>query len=337
MTIARAAVVALLAGSAASAAAQDGGKTLSAKEIYAADAKSVVLILAGNANGQGELGTGSVIDASGRVLTNAHVVIDDRTHEPYPSIRIYLKPAKVTGDAQTDMQDPLVATVSRFDRALDLALLVPERAPSVPALALGDDAAVEPGDPVVAIGHPEQGGLWTLTQGVISTVVADLGGVAGKNAFQTDASINRGNSGGPLIDRGGNIVGVNTSMARKAADGLTITSVNFSIRSSVARAWLGADAPAAAAAAPAPAPAPDTSTPTVPAPAPVVSAPAAPATPPFASKPPVAAPKAKALMLTPAKPYRIDDVVEAKLKELNEQADEMHDEIQKRFAAPKTP
>src|SRR5439155_16151077 len=101
------------------------------------------------------------------------------------------------------------------------------------SLALGDDSGVEPGDPVVAIGHPEQGGLWTLTQGVVSTVIADLGGVAGKNAFQTDASINRGNSGGPLIDRSGNIIGVNTSMARKAADGLTITSVNFSVRASV--------------------------------------------------------------------------------------------------------
>jgi serine protease Do len=309
-------------------AAASAPKTLSAKEIYAADAKSVVLILAGNPSGSGELGTGSVVDASGRVLTNAHVVIDDRTGKPFPVIRVYLKPAKITGDAKIDMADPIAAKVGRYDRALDLATLELARAPKVPGLTLGNDSSVEPGDPVVAIGHPEQGGLWTLTQGVISTVVADLGGVPGKNAFQTDASINRGNSGGPLIDRSGNIVGVNTSMARKAADGLTITSVNFSIKSSVAKAWLSNTAtPAAVAdetAAPADEAAAAAPTPAAPAPTPVPVAPLPPA------------PKTKPVMVTPAKPYRIDDVVAQGMKEMDEQADEMHDEIQKRLT-PKTP
>ena len=301
-------------------------KTLSAKEIYEADAKSVVLILAGTPSGSGELGTGSVIDASGRVLTNAHVVIDDRTGRPYPSVRVYLKPAKITGDSKRDMADPIATTVARYDRALDLAVLELARAPRVPVLTLGDDAGVETGDPVVAIGHPEQGGLWTLTQGVISTVIADLGGVPGKNAFQTDASINRGNSGGPLIDRTGAIVGVNTSMARKAADGLTITSVNFSIKSSVARAWLDGSAPNAAAAAPA---AEDSAPAAAPA-APVAAAPAAPAAP----LPP--APKTKPAMLTPAKPYRIDDVLAREMKEMEDLGDEMHEEIMRR-SAPKAP
>ena len=315
-----AALIAVVPAFADDVAAPAGAKTLSAKEIYSSDAKSVVLILAGNSGGQGELGTGSVIDASGRVLTNAHVVIDDKTHQPYPIVRVYLKPTRVTGDAKIDMTDPINATVARYDRALDLAVLELAHAPNVPALSLGDDSVVETGDPVVAIGHPEQGGLWTLTQGVISTVVADLGGVPGKNAFQTDASINRGNSGGPLIDRTGSIVGINTSMARKAADGLTITSVNFSIKSSVARAWLGA--PAAAQA--------DTPA------APPAAAPALPlAKAPVAALPP--APKTKPAMLTPAKPYRIDDVVAAGMKEMDDQADEMHNEIQKRFAPTQTP
>ncbi len=234
-------------------ASKPAAKTLSAKEIYQKDAPSVVLILAGRPTGQGELGTGSVIDASGRVLTNAHVIVDDKTGEPYPSIKVYMKPAKITGDPKVDLADPIKAKVARYDRALDLAVLELDRNPRVPALSLGDDAAVETGDAVVAIGHPEQGGLWTLTQGVVSTVLADLGGVQGKDAFQTDASINRGNSGGPLIDRTGTIIGINTSMARKAADGLTITSVNFSIKSSVARRWLNGEsrpAPAAPAAPP---------------------------------------------------------------------------------------
>jgi len=335
--IANAALAALLA--AAPARAQDleaaagrsaAPKALSAKEIYEKDAKSVVLILAGLPSGRGELGTGSVIDGAGRVLTNAHVVIDDASGKPYPTVRVFLKPAKVSGDAKRDMTDPIPAKVARYDRALDLAVLELDRAPRVPALALGDDAAVEPGDPVVAIGHPEQGGLWTLTQGVVSTVVADLGGVPGKNAFQTDASINRGNSGGPLIDRSGAIIGVNTSMARKAADGLTITSVNFSIRSAVARAWLGAPAPTPAAdvegmdaaAAPASEDATlDAAGAPAAKPAPKPAAPAAPLPPP---------PETKPVIVTPAKPYRIDDVVAAGVKEMEDQADEMHAEIQRR-------
>lgn len=282
---------------------------LSAKEIYQKDAPSVLLILGSSPGGQGELGTGSVIDSAGRVLTNAHVVIDDRTGAPFPTLRVYRKPAKVTGDTKKDLSDPVTVKVARFDRALDLALLEPSRDLGVPAIALGDDAAVEPGDPVVAIGHPEQGGLWTLTQGVVSTVVADLGGVSGKDVFQTDASINRGNSGGPLLDRSGAIVGVNTSMARKAADGLTITSVNFSIKSSVARRWLRGEAPPVAPAAPASAP----------------EEPAKPAAP--AELPP--APQTKPVVVTPAKPYRIDDLLEAE-KEMEDMGRDMSEEIRRR-------
>jgi serine protease Do len=94
------------------------------------------------------------------------------------------------------------------------------------------------GDQVYAIGHPEQGGLWSLTTGVISAFRQNYGGVPGKNLFQTDASINRGNSGGPLLDTRGNMVGINSMIARKAADGMTITDVNYSIMSSVALNWL---------------------------------------------------------------------------------------------------
>jgi serine protease Do len=295
-------------------------KTLSAKEIYQYDAPSVVLILAGRPTGQGELGTGSVIDSSGRVLTNAHVIVDDRTGQPFPSIKVYMKPAKITGDPKADLANPIAATVARYDRALDLAVLELSRNPGVPALKLGDDAGVETGDSVVAIGHPEQGGLWTLTQGVVSTVLADLGGVKGKDAFQTDASINRGNSGGPLIDRGGVIIGINTSMARKATDGLTITSVNFAIKSSVARRWLnGESRPATVAVASDAAPA-----------VAVADDHAAPAPAPVASLPP--APKTKPVIVTPAKPYREEDVIEQQMKEMDDMGEEMHQEIQRRAA-----
>jgi serine protease Do len=73
---------------------------------------------------------------------------------------------------------------------------------------------------------------------VVSAYWQDYGGVQGKNLFQTDASINRGNSGGPLLDEQGIMIGINSMIARKAPDGLMITDVNFSIKSNVALKWL---------------------------------------------------------------------------------------------------
>jgi serine protease Do len=92
--------------------------------------------------------------------------------------------------------------------------------------------------PVVAIGHPETAGLWTMTTGIVSSVVKDFQGVKGKDIFQTEASINRGNSGGPLLNQFGQMVGINTSISRRAADGLAITGINFSLKSSVPVQWL---------------------------------------------------------------------------------------------------
>ncbi|MBI5209004.1 MAG: trypsin-like peptidase domain-containing protein [Elusimicrobia bacterium] len=240
-------------------AAEPSGGDLSPKQIYQHYAPAVVLVMCFAEDGNGELGTGSVLDDSGKIITNAHVVIRKSTQRPYPTVRVYFKPRKITGDPKVDLADPVEAEVAAYDAKLDLAVLqLKERPGSLTVMPLGDADAVEPGDSVIAIGHPEQGGLWTLTSGVVSTVIADLGGVAGKNAFQTDASINRGNSGGPLISRKGAMIGVNTSMARKAPDGLTITAVNFSVKSSVVKKWLASAGVRAeyAELAPSPAPAP---------------------------------------------------------------------------------
>jgi serine protease Do len=317
------------------------------KSIYRKASKSVALIICASNEGSGELGTGSVVDAARRrILTNAHVVIQDSTHQPWPLVRLYFKPAHMTGDAKTDMVDPVEGRVVAFDRALDLALVEASRLPpDADAIALDDPRGVEVGDRVAAIGHPEQGGLWTLTTGVISTLVADVGGVKGKNAFQTDTSINRGNSGGPLLDARGRIVGVNTSMARKAADGLAITSVNFALRSDVARRWMaaqdetlayGAAAPAAlvaenpppsrsvvnagAPAAPAPAPAPS----------PALSTPAPRAAPAPAPRP-APAPAPKRETITESKPYDRDAVIAAEIAKMETMGEEMHEEIQKKM------
>lgn len=294
---------------------------LTPKEIYQKAGPAVVLLLCVDKQGAGELGTGSFIDAQGRILTNAHVVLD-ASGRPFEKIRVYRKPARLTGDSKIDLADPLPARLLKWDRGLDLALLELEEKPEgIAPLAFGDSDAVEAGESVVAIGHPEQGGLWTLTQGVLSTVIADLGGVKGKDVFQTDASINRGNSGGPLIARSGELIGVNTSMARKASDGLTITSVNFAVKSNVARRWLAsagaAPAPPAAkpAAKPAAAPAPRKPTPKPAA----AETPAKPA-------PIAAAPK----ILTPAKPFKAEDLLAQEMAEMEDLEKELQGEIEKR-------
>ncbi|MCX5794543.1 MAG: serine protease [Elusimicrobia bacterium] len=215
------------------------GPEFNPRSIYAKASPAVVLIICSDKDGGGELGSGSMLDVSGKVLTNAHVVIRDSTRQPWPVIRVYFKPAKMTGDPQQDLVDPAEAEVLQYDSSLDLALIRTKTAPPRAAtLSLGDPEGVSVGDRVAAIGHPEQGGMWTLTTGIVSTVVANLGNVKGKKGFQTDASINRGNSGGPLVDASGNIIGVNTLMSRKAADGLAITGVNYAVRADVAKRWL---------------------------------------------------------------------------------------------------
>ena len=108
----------------------------------------------------------------------------------------------------------------------------------LPVVDVSESGRARIGDRVVAIGHPEQGGLWTLTTGVISAEVDNFNGVKGKHVFQTETGLNRGNSGGPLLDGEGRMIGVNTAIARVASDGLPITSISFSLKSSVATQWL---------------------------------------------------------------------------------------------------
>ena len=344
--------VAALAVLAAAPAAGQGD--ISAREIYQRVGPGVVLIMAVGQGGSGELGTGSIIDEQGHVLTNAHVVVRSDAAQPYSSIRVYLKPAKLTGDPQTDLTNPLAAKVVTWDRALDLALLQIEGNPGrLSVVPFGDAAAVQAGDPVVAIGHPEQGGLWTLTQGVVSTVVANLGGVQGKNVFQTDASINRGNSGGPLLDGHGAMIGVNTSMARQAKDGLTITSVNFSIQSDVVKGWLAKNDPqvryiaAGVAAKAVTAPAAEQS---VAAANPALAPASAPVEVKSAASKPVpqvdiTAPEkvlakvepakpVEPMILTPVQPYQAEELIQKEISEMDDMGKEMEQEIQRRQQQP---
>ena len=212
------------------------------RKIYSETSKAVVLIT-GFEPGQQEMskGTGSIISSDGFVLTNAHVIIDQSTGRPFNNLRIFLKPDRVSGDLRKDTSLKYRAELVRFSENLDLALLR-IKSSSIgnlsATLEFSDSDLVSIGDPVIAIGHPEQGGLWTLTTGTISSHINNYGNMPGKNVFQTEASLNRGNSGGPLINSHGHIVGVNSMISRKAKDGLAITGINFSIKSRVAVNWL---------------------------------------------------------------------------------------------------
>jgi serine protease Do len=173
------------------------------------------------------------------VLTNAHVVIDETTDRPFTRLMVYLKPDRVTGDPKHDLSRGMKARVVAYSQPLDLALLkLDEVKAPFPVVILSDSETTHIGDHVVAIGHPEQGGLWTLTTGTISAEFDHFKGVRGKHVFQTETGINRGNSGGPLLDRQGRMVGVNTAIARMAADGMPIASISFSLKSAVAKQWI---------------------------------------------------------------------------------------------------
>lgn len=213
-----------------------------AKEIYQETSKAVVLITARDSGQKhASMGTGSIIRSDGIVITNTHVIFSEKTDQPLGDIRAYLKPERLTGNIKEDSARMYKATLLAYNQKLDLAILKIQGlnpAIALPCLRFANPDIVSIGDPVLAIGHPENAGLWTLTTGTISGQKQDYQGTPGKNVFQTETSINRGNSGGPLIDSNGNMVAINSNMYRRAADGLAVTGINFSIKSSVAVDWL---------------------------------------------------------------------------------------------------
>ncbi|MFO0728736.1 MAG: serine protease [Myxococcota bacterium] len=213
------------------------GGEMTPRDIYKNLGRAVVLVFATDGSAQGSAGTGSIITPDGQIITNCHVI--SKEGKAYKKVFIYLKPDKLTGSMQDDLKERFEAQIVEMDTELDLALLKMKAPPAgLPTIPFADPEKVEIGDPVVAIGHPETGGLWTMTTGIVSSVVKDFQGTHGKDVFQTEASINRGNSGGPLLNQWGQMVGINTSISRRAADGLAITSINFSLKSSVPVEWM---------------------------------------------------------------------------------------------------
>jgi S1-C subfamily serine protease len=187
------------------------GEGLTPAEIFERDADGVVFITAEVI--QRELsafdlqpqerrnvstGTGFVIDDAGSIVTNAHVVSGARRVE-------------IQGDGGKGRE----AEVIGVDTSTDLALLkVDPKGTKLDPLALGSSKDVEVGDPTVAIGNPF-GLQRTLTTGVVSAVgrqISAPNGLTIDDVLQTDAALNPGNSGGPLLDAAGRVIGVNSAI-----------------------------------------------------------------------------------------------------------------------------
>ncbi len=147
------------------------------------------------------LGSGFIISADGYVVTNNHVISPPDTRAKLESITITLPDG-------TEYEADLVGA----DAASDLAVLKIRANRTFPFVRFGDSSEARVGDWVVAIGNPfGLGG--TVTSGIISAVYRNTGqGGAYDRYLQTDASINRGNSGGPLFDMRGNVIGINNAI-----------------------------------------------------------------------------------------------------------------------------
>ena len=273
-------------------------EAFSASDIYRNASNSVVLIFGFEDGGAGSSGTGSVLTQDGLILTNNHVIANATSGKLFGNIVIYFKPNPISGDNKKDLAKPYLVEVVARDKDLDLALLRVQNPPAdLRPLEVADSEEVDIGESVAAIGHPGGGGLWTLTTGTVSSKRRDQA----RDIFQTDTAINPGNSGGPLLDEYSRLVGVNTFVRRVNEQGLPLEGLNYSLRASLALAWVnrqGATRVAAVArenmaATPAPAPAPAPRAESTPTPAPQAQ-PEAPLVPRYepAPAPPVRAPVA---------------------------------------------
>jgi len=155
---------------------------------------------------QRSMGSGVVVDAGGYIMTNAHVVANARR------VEVVVTPPGDEGAASarlTARGRRVEASIVGVAKELDLALLKIDAAWSPPPLPLADYDALRQGQLVFAFGSPE-GLRNSVTMGVVSAVARQPDVDNPLVYVQTDAPINHGNSGGPLVDVDGHIVGINT-------------------------------------------------------------------------------------------------------------------------------
>jgi len=170
------------------------------------------------------LGSGIIVDPTGYILTNNHVV----EHATSVSVLVYRRRNKPGGGLEAGERYP--ATLVGRDSLTDLALLKVS-ADGLPALTLADSDKVHVGQLALAFGSP-LGLENTVTLGVISSTQRLLNSAAPVVYLQTDAAINPGNSGGPLVDIQGEVIGMNTMIASQSGGS---EGVGFSIPSNTIR------------------------------------------------------------------------------------------------------
>jgi len=148
------------------------------------------------------VGSGFIVDKTGYILTNYHVVEDS---------------SRVTVQLQSG--EEYVAKIVGADEETDLAVLKIEAGRDLPFVRLGDSERARVGDWVLAIGSPF-GLSQTVTAGIVSQVKRETPYTFSfpKKFIQTDAAINRGNSGGPLVNMDGEVIGVNSQIATSTGD-----------------------------------------------------------------------------------------------------------------------
>lgn len=187
---------------------------LSVGEIYRRAGDGVVQITT-TSGGGGGLGSGFVIDHEGHIVTNYHVIDDADT------IRVRFGEGEVV-DATLVGSDPS-SDLSLLKVSADASLLRP--------LTLADSSTVQVGDAVVAIGNPF-GLERTVTAGIVSALqraVRAPNGFSIDKVIQTDAPINQGNSGGPLLDAHGQVIGVNSQIETGGGSGTGNVGIGFAV------------------------------------------------------------------------------------------------------------
>lgn len=162
-----------------------------------------------------ELGSGFIVDSSGLIVTNRHVI------EGAFSISVDLSDG-------THLPAKLVGMGTNFD----IAVLKIDAGRPLQPVKIGDSDKLRVGDPVIAIGNP-LGFTRTVTKGVVSAFNRDIGMSAYDDLIQTDASVNHGNSGGPLFNDAGEVIGINQAIHTQ--DGGGSIGISFAIPANQAK------------------------------------------------------------------------------------------------------
>jgi S1-C subfamily serine protease len=174
---------------------------------------------------QQSLGSGFVVDKAGHIVTNFHVV------DGAKQVRVSFSNGA-----------SLKATVVGTDPSSDLAVLkIDASSRALTPLALGDSDQIKVGDPVVAIGNPF--GLdRTVTSGIVSAIqraITAPNGYTIDHVIQTDASINHGNSGGPLLNGAGEVIGVNSQIETGDSGSGGNVGIGFAVPSNTVKTVIG--------------------------------------------------------------------------------------------------